>query len=683
MKFNVKNPTEPLDRSSDQLLVVNPTTRKLAQRPISDVMNLIDNLTSTDTDKPLTANQGKILKALIDALASKTKAVWLFNPMVGQIDAIQIRRAYNFTFSIEVAYNCQVITQPPAQSLANTNYVLSYQATAANSVLVVIVETVDGSTFNPGVAQLSFDLATTTPTVSPNTSFDVTVKVTNSGPNPATNIVSEVYLPVGMQLVQVASSSSYTYSYFVESRTLRFFYTNSVASSANVQAVITLRGTQTGNITGQIVSCNQANVNAQAGNGILGEIDDDTLAITIQAVTVDLSLGMSISNSNPTVNQTLTMTVTLSNLGSNNATNVIWSGELPSGLTFVGGNGVSYNATANMVSATVATIAPSVQDVRTFQVSVKSNAVLTTQNMVVSIAQVTETDSNTANNSAAVSMYVQGVSNNPDPAVATDGDVWLLDAEYQVVGDAQYGGGTGNESGTRNLNAYLNTDVSERYPQVNTNFTLSIYLRNDSSNAYTNETILLTLPTGISYVSAVTNNYTYNNNIITVTISSLPVGGIVLAQALVKATTTGAKTLTATLNNSIHSASVSVTPQQTQRDISAFLAIDATNTTPAYNETITVSLYVRNDSGSAYSNEVFRHIIPSGKLQFVAFTNNPSSIASVNQGVLTASLNLSAGAAVLIQFTATVIASSAGAFQITETIDGTIHSASKTINYGN
>lgn len=689
MKFNVQNPAEAFDRSNDKLIVVNPSTRKVAQRPISDVLDIIDNLSTTDNDKPLSANQGKVLKDLIDSLQDVNKTVWLFNPTLNQVDTVRIRRAYDFEFSVEVAYNCEVISQPPAQSLSDTNYLLSFKGTDTNAVLVVVLKAYEhGSNITPGIASLTLDLAATNTSVVPTVNFEATAKVTNGGPNQATNVVLEVYIPTGMQFVSLSTSNYYSYSYILATKTLRLFYPN-VAINQEIIATLTLSATQSGNLTGQIASCNQPILNAYAGNGVIGEPDDDTLAFTVANASVDLSLGLTASNYNPATNVQVAFTATLNNSSSNNGTGIVWAGTLPTGLTWISGSGVSYNANTNTISATISTIAPSIPDIRTFICEVKPDAVLTTQSVVIQIIQANEPDpDSTPNNSngfeddqTSVSLFIQGTTGLPDPEALLDGNNWILDAEYIVVGNPQYGGGTGGESGSRNIGAYLNVDVSNRYPETETNFTLSIFVRNDSQAAYGTETATLTLPNGITYVSAISNNFTYNNNVITINANGLAAGAYLLAQATIKATTTGTKTLTASINDTIHTASVSVTPSQTARDITAFLAIDANNTNPAANDVITVSLYVRNDSASTYSGEVLRHILPSGKLSFVAFTTNPSNVASISSGVITAAANLAANDALLIQFTATVIASVAGSFQITETLDGTIHTASKTINF--
>ena len=694
MKFNVKNPAEQFNRATDKLLVVNPSTRSLAQRNVSDVVAIINNLTSTDTDIALSANQGKVLKDLIDDLGNDKKTVWLFNPTLDQIDTIRIRRAINFDFSVEVAYNCEVITQPPTQSSANTNYLLSFKGTANNAILVVVLEPSANGGSGAGVAGLTFELSTANATVSPNTDFVVTALVQNSGPNQATNAVSEIYLPTGISFVSIAASGSYTYAYIAATRILRIYYAN-IANGGQVSAAITLTSTQSGSITGQIASCNQALTTGATGNGILGEPDDDTLAITTQANSVDLSLSLSASNQNPAINANVVFTATITNNSTTtNGTNIIWRGTLPLGLLFVGGSGVTYNSETNQISGSVSTIAPQIQNIKTFTVQVKPEAVLTTQTIVLEIVQATEADpDSTPNNNlsaeddqAGIALYVQGTSdnnNNPDPAPYSDGDLWILDAEFIVNGTPQYGGGPGSGSGTRNVGAYMNVDVTNLTPEVNTNITLSVVVRNDSQTVITGETTTLVLPSGISYVSGVTNNFTHSAGTITIPVNSLAVGGVLLAQALIKATSSGAKTLTATLDNTVHTKSVSVSPTQNLRDISASVNIDANNTTPDYNDIITVSLFVQNNSGSAYSNEVLRHIIPNGKLQFVAFTTNPSNVASVSQGVITATFNLPVGDYLLIQFTAQVIAAQVGAFQITESIDGTIHSVNRTINYGN
>lgn len=74
-KYYAEQAEDSADHAADivndanYLVGVDPTTINNPQTPYLRPTDVIDNLTSTATDKPLSANQGRVLKGLIDALS--------------------------------------------------------------------------------------------------------------------------------------------------------------------------------------------------------------------------------------------------------------------------------------------------------------------------------------------------------------------------------------------------------------------------------------------------------------------------------------------------------------------------------------------------------------------------------------------------------------------------------------
>lgn len=102
---------------SNKTLIENITTNKI------NVSDIIDNLTTEDVTKPLSANQGVVLKTLIDNLPAWAKAVNKPSYTASEIDA--------GTFKGQVVANASA--QIPATSLLRNSKLVTAETNPSNN----------------------------------------------------------------------------------------------------------------------------------------------------------------------------------------------------------------------------------------------------------------------------------------------------------------------------------------------------------------------------------------------------------------------------------------------------------------------------------------------------------------------------------------------------------------------
>jgi large repetitive protein len=157
-----------------------------------------------------------------------------------------------------------------------------------------------------------------------------TVKVTNAGPDDATNVRLLDQLPAGLVFVSAAEGQG---SYAPASGT---WIVGSVPAGATATLQIVARVASLGALanTAEVSAADQADPDSQPGNRAVAE--DDLATATLRAPEADLSLTKTTSNAAPRLGEPFTFTLTLANAGPDAASGVRVADVLPVGLELTG-----------------------------------------------------------------------------------------------------------------------------------------------------------------------------------------------------------------------------------------------------------------------------------------------------------------------------------------------------------
>ena len=144
-----------------------------------------------------------------------------------------------------------------------------------------------------------------TPIVGSNVTFTITVA--NGGPNDATNIVVNDFLPAGLTYVSDdggASNSGSTVTWTLPT------LANGSTATINIVATVNPSGSRVN--WAEISSSDQVDPDSIAGNGSTTEDDDATVTVT-PPVTAGLSITNIVNNPTPNVGSNVVFTITVSN----------------------------------------------------------------------------------------------------------------------------------------------------------------------------------------------------------------------------------------------------------------------------------------------------------------------------------------------------------------------------------
>ncbi|MFK8112437.1 MAG: DUF11 domain-containing protein [Rubripirellula sp.] len=166
---------------------------------------------------------------------------------------------------------------------------------------------------------------------SPNVGDTVTftVQLQNNGPDTATSIVVADLLPTGLGF-QSNSLDAGSYD-SVSGNWAIGQLANGGSATLSINAIVASRGEKVN--TARVLSVDQFDPTSMPGNNI--ESEDDQASASVIPPVIDLSLTKSVTPDRPAVGQVVTFTITAANAGPSDATGVIVSDVLPSGLSFV------------------------------------------------------------------------------------------------------------------------------------------------------------------------------------------------------------------------------------------------------------------------------------------------------------------------------------------------------------
>lgn len=437
------------------------------------------------------------------------------------------------------------------------------------------------------VRALSADLSLskTVDNSSPNVSDNVvfTIKLSNGGQDPATNVEVKDLLPSGLTYVSDSSGGGYNSATGI-------WTVGTVSVGANVATLtITANVTTTGVITNtaEVFASDQFDPDSTPNNNVSGEDDQASVNVAAGVAQADLSLSKSVDNSTPNVNSNVVFTITLSNGGPTTATGVSVKDLLPAGLTYVSDDsGGAYNPGTGIW--TVGTVNASASATLHITATVTSAAVGGVTNIAEVFASDQADPDSTPNN---------GLSED-DRASAT---VTPLNANLSIT----------------------KTDSPDPVAPGGT-LTYTIMVTNGGSNASQNVTVTDNLPSDVTFVSctSVSGNGTCGGtgNNRTVTFTSIPNGTTetITLQTTASNTVTNGSTIsnTATVSSSTTfdpSTPNSATTTTTVNVASADIAVTKTDSPDpvAIGNDITYTITVTNSGPDTAASATFSDTVPT------------------------------------------------------------------------
>jgi uncharacterized repeat protein (TIGR01451 family) len=401
--------------------------------------------------------------------------------------------------------------------------------------------------------QLTKAVSNGTPNVGDTITF--TVRLTNNGPDTATNVQVTDFLPAGLVFVS-ATPSQGAYS--------------AVSGLWSVGA-ISITGAPTLLIRAKVVSPNtQTNTATITGSDQFDpDTSNNTANVTETPQQADLVLAKTVDNASPNVGDTVTFLVTLTNIGPDPASNVQVTDLLPAGLNFVSATPSqgTYSTISGIWSAgTITTSTPQTLQLRAKVVD------STAQTNAAMISHSDQFDPDTTNNSASATASPQQAD-----LVVT-----------KTIDDAR--------------------------PNVGDTITFAVTVTNLGADTATNVMLTDVLPAGLVFVSATPSQGSYNDTsgVWTVGTVTTTTPQTLLIQATVASP--AAQTNTAEITHSDQfdpnpandSAAATATPQQADLQLSKTVDIPR----PNVGDTVTYTLTVTNNGPDDATNVTVHDNIP-------------------------------------------------------------------------
>ncbi len=403
-----------------------------------------------------------------------------------------------------------------------------------------------------------------------------TITVTNAGAGPtAGNVTVSDALPAGITLTG-ASGANWSCT---GTTAVSCVYTGVLAAGAST--TVTLQ------VAVAASAANGNNTATASGGGDAGcpaaARCSDTVTVPVNA-SADIVLAKTVDNPAPNVGETVTFTVTASNAGPSNATGVAVTDALPAGLSFVSATPSqgSYDSATGLW--TIGALANGAQATLTMTAQVLSAGAL----------------SNTATKSA---------------------------------GD-QFDPNTSNNAATASLNAQPSADLqvnktaSTATPNLGSNVTFTITVRNGGPNDATGVVVDDALPAGLNFVSATPSQGSYDPGTGVWTIGALSNGVEATLTMVATVGMPGELTNTAGIaasdqhdpNPANDSSGVTINGQAA--DIQVLKTVDEAN--PTRGDTATFTVTVTNLGPSAATGVRVEDALPAG-LSFVSATPSQGS----------------------------------------------------------
>ena len=360
----------------------------------------------------------------------------------------------------------------------------------------------DQQTVTVDAISADLSLTVTPPSQTPNVGQDttLTITLTNGGPDTATNVVVTDVIPAGLTLQSSNPAAGTTYASNV-------WTIPSLASGANVVLTLTVRATTSAALTytTQVTASDVVDPDSTPNDNT----GDDRATATIDAPgAADLSLTKTVTSNTPNFGSNVTFTLTVANAGPDQATGVVVTDLLPTGLVFVSSTPSQGSYVATTGVWTVGTINNGSSATLSIVARVNSTAAIN------NVAQVTASG-------------VFDPDSTPNDGAGDDRDVETIDAP--AAADLRL----------------AKTIVGPSVVNVGQNLTFRLTLNNDGPDQATGVTVSDVLPAGLTFVSSTPSQGTYDNVTGVWTVGSVNNGASATLDIVATLTTPGAKTNTA------------------------------------------------------------------------------------------------------------------------------------------
>ncbi len=343
----------------------------------------------------------------------------------------------------------------------------------------------------------------------PNLDEIVTFRVTinNAGPDTATGVRVTDVLPSGMAFVSTSLSAG---GYDAATGIWNIGSLSATSTETlDILARVETQGAKTN--TARVTAANEADPDSTAGNNVPGEDDQDQVTITPQQV--DLSLTKASSVTRPSLGEDVDFIITLTNAGPDNATGVTVTDLLPPGLSFVASTATvgTYDPISGVWS--VGSLASLGNATLTITARVESAGVKT------NVAEVTTADQ-------------FDIDSTPGNNVATEDDF----ASVAVT--------------PASADLSLEKTVSTSTPNVGSQVTFTLTVRNAGPDAASNVVVADPLPSGLSLVSFDPSVGSFDPSTGTWTIATIAVGANATLELVATVDTLNDKTNIAEITSS-------------------------------------------------------------------------------------------------------------------------------------
>ncbi|MBK8492585.1 MAG: DUF11 domain-containing protein [Saprospirales bacterium] len=361
------------------------------------------------------------------------------------------------------------------------------------------------ATATPQQANISLVKTGSSATANVGSTVTFTLTLSNAGPDAATGVAVEDYVPAGFSgitnISNVGTESGGTVSWSgltvpVGAGTLVLTF------DATVDAPTGAPG-EYKNVA-QVTASDQYDPNSTPDNMVSNTpAEDDEDDFTITPPQVDLELVKFANNSTPNVGQAATFTILVSNSVSalNPATGIVVHDVLPSGMTYVPGS-IAFNAGGT--GATITTDATGLPTLA-WTINQLDPGELVTLTLQAIVLEPTNTPGEFLNVGEVVALNEYDIDSQPNDGMGDDYDT--------------------DEITPKQIDVSLVKTVNNPTPNVNETVTFTLTVNNAGPDAATNILVEDLLPAGYSYVNA---SISYNAGGTGATIVTIPVSSSIL-----------------------------------------------------------------------------------------------------------------------------------------------------------
>lgn len=325
----------------------------------------------------------------------------------------------------------------------------------------------DSATIKAPLIDLSLTKTVDNSTPDVGDSIVFTIQVANTGPDDATGVQVLDVLPSELRY---DSSSTQTGSYN-QSNGIWNIGSIPASQTATLTINVTPVSSQLVTNTAEVVAADQPDIDSTPGNNDPNEDDQDS--VTVGPQQIDLALSKTVDNNRPNVGETIEFQVTVSNAGPSEATGVIVTDVLPTGLENVGSDTSvgSYSSASGQWN--IGSIAAGGEQTLTIQALVRGSDAMT----------------NTAEVTAATPIDINSTPGNNDPS-ENDQDSVLVTPQIADLS--------------------LTKSADNEATNVNQDVTFHLVLQNAGPDNATGVTVTDLLPDGITFVSSSPSQASYD-----------------------------------------------------------------------------------------------------------------------------------------------------------------------------